>query len=689
MKRHLLFKSLLLLCALVVGTNAWATDVTTTFASGSSYSAGMTLPCNSGGLSWVTSAKPNGFESTSLSRGIQYSKVSTDITTTIANASVTKVVVVASTNANANANSIAVYVGSSQLGSTQNMPKTNNEEYTFEVSSGSSGLSGEIKVSMSNDRTRSTYIKSIAVTYTTTGGGGGGGSTPLISADDVNIGENATSGSIEYTLNNASGNVSASITSGDWLTLGTITSSAVPFTCSANTGAQRTATVTLSFSGATDKVVTITQAAKTVAAPEYNVQSNGNYLAGMGIVLTSEGNTIYYNMTTDGSDPGTPNQSSTEYTSPIALPEGTVKFAAIAYDSYGNKSTVANRTCTGVAPATLPFSWNGGAKSTFTALTGVVGFSLGDYTDNDSNKPYLIQFNGTGDYIEIFTDEKPVKVDIDVKMIGGGSTSKITVQESTNGINFTDVEELTISGSKNDVRNLETSKSFAATTRVIKLLFTKGSNVGVGPISISAANRTITLNDACTDGSMVYGTYSCSKAFVVSDDIEVSEVSVVDGKLFVDSYSTGDVVPANTGVLVAALAGGNYDVTLSAEAGTSILDNDNMLKPSGDAGITAANMTVADTKFYRLTMHNGSEIGFWWGAENGAAFNLAANKAYLAVPNSAQLSREGLWFGDDVTAIETVKTQQADGQYFNLAGQRVAQPTKGLYIVNGHKVIIK
>ena len=204
------------------------------------------------------------------------------------------------------------------------------------------------------------------------------------------------------------------------------------------------------------------------------------------------------------------------------------------------------------------------------------------------------------------------------------------------------------------------------------------------------ATATITLNAACTDGALVYGTYSNSQSFVVTDDIVVSEVGILDGKLVVDSYGTGDVVPANTGVMVAALAGGNYNVTLSAEAGTSVLGSDNMLKPSGDAGITAATMTAADTKFYRLTMHDGTKIGFWWGATSGAAFDLAAHKAYLAIPN-ASLSREGLWFGEEsVTAIETVKAQTvAKGEYFNLAGQRVAQPTKGLYIVNGKKVIIK
>ena len=101
-------------------------------------------------------------------------------------------------------------------------------------------------------------ITAIKITYTTAGGG----STTSISANNVNIAYNAESGSIGYTLNNATGNVSASVTTGsDWLSLGTITASTVPFTCSANTGAARTATVTLSFTGASNKVVTVTQAA--------------------------------------------------------------------------------------------------------------------------------------------------------------------------------------------------------------------------------------------------------------------------------------------------------------------------------------------------------------------------------------------------------------------------------------------
>lgn len=50
-----------------------------------------------------------------------------------------------------------------------------------------------------------------------------------------------------------------------------------------------------------------------------------------------------------------------------------------------------------------------------------------------------------------------------------------------------------------------------------------------------------------------------------------------------------------------------------------------------------------------------------------------------------------LWDGEIVTAIQTVKAagSAADNRYFTLSGQQVARPAKGLYIVNGKKVIVK
>ena len=145
-------------------------------------------------------------------------------------------------------------------------------------------------------------------------------------------------------------------------------------------------------------------------------------------------------------------------------------------------------TVTQAAPvidyAVLPFVWEGGPKADFLALNGVTAQGLGsDYASG--NAPYLIKFDNTGDYIQVKCDQQPGKVTIGVKMIGGGDTSTITIQGSADGETFTDIEVLTISGDQNDELTLETTNAFADADRYVRMLFTKGSNVGVGPITIA------------------------------------------------------------------------------------------------------------------------------------------------------------------------------------------------------------
>lgn len=204
---------------------------------------------------------------------------------------------------------------------------------------------------------------------------------------------------------------------------------------------------------------------------------------------------------------------------------------------------------------------------------------------------------------------------------------------------------------------------------------------------------TITLNPACydeEDDNKVYGTFSSSKAFVVPSNLTVAEVGISNDILNVESYNTGDIVPANRGVMVSAAEGGSYKVYV-AKDGTSVLGSDNCLRPSGDEGITVEAMAAADANctYYRLTMHEGTQIGYWWGAENGAAFNLGANKAYLAVPSGTSV-KANLWFGGVETSISAPEALNAEnGVIYNLNGQRVSSATKGIYIKNGKKYFVK
>ncbi len=120
---------------------------------------------------------------------------------------------------------------------------------------------------------------------------------PTINADDVDIAYNATAGIIEFSIGNEpspAGTLTAS-TESDWLTVGTVGAN-VPFTCTENnTAAERTATVTLSYSYGNNesvtKEVTVTQARNPNVVPtiaQVRDQGTGSAVT-KGVVTTITG----------------------------------------------------------------------------------------------------------------------------------------------------------------------------------------------------------------------------------------------------------------------------------------------------------------------------------------------------------------------------------------------------------------
>ena len=82
-------------------------------------------------------------------------------------------------------------------------------------------------------------------------------------------------------------------------------------------------------------------------------------------------------------------------------------------------------------------------------------------------------------------------------------------------------------------------------------------------------------------------------------------------------------------------------------------------------------------------------VGFY--KNNGGT--LKANKAYLQLPTDLISGSNSISFyvEDGTTAIQNVTTHPAttDDAWYTLQGVRVAQPTRGLYIHNGKKVVVK
>ena len=101
-------------------------------------------------------------------------------------------------------------------------------------------------------------------------------------------------------------------------------------------------------------------------------------------------------------------------------------------------------------------------------------------------------------------------------------------------------------------------------------------------------------------------------------------------------------------------------------------------------GTTAA-MTGAAGNIYVL--NNGTQgVGFYKLKSTGT---IGANKAYLTY--SGSLAPEFFGFDGNTTGIDAtlVNSEKVNSVVYDLQGRRVAQPTKGLYIVNGKKVVIK
>ena len=208
---------------------------------------------------------------------------------------------------------------------------------------------------------------------------------------------------------------------------------------------------------------------------------------------------------------------------------------------------------------------------------------------------------------------------------------------------------------------LDLKKIAADWNGLARLNCIKGANYANVTVTDMLLYRTITVDDA---GYATFGS--------VSKNAKPNGVKAYAAKVNGTKVELTEVtnVPAGKGVVIEASAG-SYAPTFDVDADDIETD---LLVSNGTV--------VGDGTIYVLANKN-SVPGFYKLADGQ---KVPAGKAYLKIEASAP---EFLPFEGGVTGIETVKAAKANNEIFNLAGQRVAQPAKGLYIVNGKKVIFK
>ena len=233
----------------------------------------------------------------------------------------------------------------------------------------------------------------------------------------------------------------------------------------------------------------------------------------------------------------------------------------------------------------------------------------------------------------------------------------------------------------------EIAEAFQAAGNIYTLKVTSANNTQIIKIVVYAKDETVAgaINIATEEG---FGTFYTDKNYVLPQGLTAFGYTSIDGNNTLTKsveYVAGDIVPANTAVVVKG-AKGSYNYYNTEEVATKTIEK-NLLK-----GVTTDTKIGASSgvKRYILTRADDGILAFY--RTNTGTINVKANRAYLEVPTAmavASFSLEG-----SATGINNVVTTAAKQGIYTISGVRLnATTTKelpaGIYIVDGKKVIVK
>lgn len=202
-----------------------------------------------------------------------------------------------------------------------------------------------------------------------------------------------------------------------------------------------------------------------------------------------------------------------------------------------------------------------------------------------------------------------------------------------------------------------------------------------------AGLESVTANITSAD----WGTFVAPFAVNLTGDLAGVEAYTIttDGTTITKSEALS-TIPANTPVLLHK-TGGLSATNVKGYAQsyyTGLPEEGNLVGFLASGGSVPASVEKGDTYY---VLQKQAEVVGWYKVTS--ALTGTANRAYLKVPAAAGGEARQFMplFGDsETTAIMSVNTEGITANdYYNLNGQRVSQPAKGLYIVGGKKVMVK
>lgn len=227
--------------------------------------------------------------------------------------------------------------------------------------------------------------------------------------------------------------------------------------------------------------------------------------------------------------------------------------------------------------------------------------------------------------------------------------------------------------------SISTDKNNCTLRPIVAGTYTFALNLSEKRIYVNFPKTSVAIS-----GVYEYATYYGATALTVPDGVEAYYVrGISDKELIMESIN---VIPAETGVILYAAGGGDYEFRQTTT--TEDYSAANWLKGSSEA--TTINNSLTH---YILSATTQDNIGLYYpkgtGNNNGVgAFTNGANKAYLEVPAASPVSARAFLFRRPgvTTAIEQQTKKTMEGKYIQ-NGQLIIK--KGTHTYNAQGQIIK
>ena len=431
----------------------------------------------------------------------------------------------------------------------------------------------------------------------------------------------------------------------------------------------------------------------------------------------TEGASIYY--TTDGSTPAANNGTLYTPSSPIVLTNTTTVKAIAVLNDVASNVAVATYTYEPVAenhPALFQVVTKVSeltADHTYLIGSANKGYVLGFQKDSNRQAVAATITDGQLSVEKLASSTSDKSNPYPLSFIPDG-TGKVLIQDMVSG-------KYLACGKTTSNQLLSTAQGYAASVVIdaennATLILSNTTNAGHCHMACNSSYelfncytqnpsedpvqiyKQLTGRFTITEAS--YATYYTDKAFIMPDGVKggiVTERPQNGGLVLTYYYTPGSLVPPLTPIVLKGNAG-NYIFPLTST--TEEAPAGNLLRGTLSDGNTASNDDASGTTYYQLSMEEEG-IGFYYGADNGAAFDIEANKAYLVLTTEQQQSMKqtGLIFTDieeDVpAAIAPIRhaAHSAAPSLYDLGGRQV-QPKhgtlpQGIYIMNGQKVLVR